>query len=88
MPRFFFHLEHHEALRDVVGMDLPDLAAAKCEAFEVIARKLCDRREGFWDADTFQVTATDLEGLTLFVLDMMVVMAPAVRSFEAPLLQP
>ena len=82
MPRYFFHFEHHEALRDTIGMELPDIAAAKCEAFEVIARKLCESRQGFWDADTFQVTTTDSDGLTLFMLDMMVAMAPVTRLFE------
>lgn len=84
MPRYFFHLEHAEDVRDIAGTDLPDLAAAKCEAVQVIARELCAHPQGFWDADTYQVTVSDAGGLTLFMVAMMAVLAPVSAAVSRP----
>jgi hypothetical protein len=39
MPKFHFHLDDE---RDEEGLDLADLAGAKCEALEFAARHICD----------------------------------------------
>ena len=36
--------------------------------------------EVFWEADTYQVTVTDANGLTLFSIAMMSIMAPVMTA--------
>ncbi len=78
MPRFFFHLENTATpVRDTEGVELGDLAAAKCHGVTLIAEALCASPQAFWEADTYQVVVTDADGLMLFQICMMAVMAPA-----------
>ena len=77
MPKYFFHLENAASpARDTEGVELAGLEAAKCHAVKVIAEALCESPTGFWATDTYQITATDEDGLTLFMVCMMSVIAP------------
>ena len=77
MPRFFFHVHGPP---DELGVELPDLAAAKCEAVRFAGRLLCDQASEFWESADFHMTVTDERGLTLFTLQFHAFDAPAIRS--------
>lgn len=78
MARYFFHLENTPSpARDTEGVELADIDAAKCHAVTVIAEALCERPRSFWEAETYQIAVTDTGGLTLFMVCMISVIAPA-----------
>lgn len=74
MPRYFFHVEGHP---DDLGMELPTIARAKCEAVRYAGQLICDQAEDFWDAREFTLTVSDESGLTLFSLVLVGTEAPA-----------
>jgi hypothetical protein len=65
MPKFHFHLDDE---RDEQGLELANLAAAKCEALEFAARHICDAANAFWDREEWTLTVTNESGLTLMQL--------------------
>jgi hypothetical protein len=77
MPRFFFQVEGPP---DDWGTELPDLAAAKCEAVRYAGRLICEEAERFWDTADFAMTVTDENGLILFSLTLSGTEAPAIRA--------
>lgn len=77
MPRYFFHLEHAVEVRDERGVELSDLDAAKCHAVKTIAEALCEEPNAFWAADQFRMTVSRADGLVLFRVEMVSVLAPA-----------
>ena len=78
MPKFHFHLDDH---RDEQGLELADLAAAKCEALEFAARHICDAANAFWDKDEWTLSVTNERGLTLLQLQIVGTQSPA-TSFK------
>ena len=68
MPKFHFHLDDQ---RDEQGLELADLAAAKCEALEFAARHICDAANAFWDRKDWTLSVTDERGLTLVQLHIV-----------------
>ena len=68
MRRFHFHLDDQ---RDEEGLELADLAAAKCEALEFAARHICDAANAFWDREEWTLSVTDERGLTLMQLQIV-----------------
>jgi hypothetical protein len=80
MSVYYFHMENPERVHDTAGAELADLESAKCHAVTLIGRALCEHPKGFWDAETYQVTVTDEGGLTLFMVCMMSVIAPALMT--------
>lgn len=68
MPKFHFHLDDEH---DAQGLDLADLAAAKCEALEFAARHICDAANTFWDREEWTLIVSDERGLTLLRLDIV-----------------
>ena len=84
MPKYYFHLENSACpVPDTEGRELDNLDAAKCHAVTVVADALCEHPKGFWETDTYQITATDSDGLNLFMICMMSVMAPAIATNPA-----
>jgi hypothetical protein len=84
MPRFYFHLENTATpVRDTQGAELDGLEAAKCHAVTIIAEALCEHPKGFWEAETYQITVTDEDNLTLFMVCMMSVIAPVIRPRDS-----
>jgi hypothetical protein len=81
MSRYYFHVDDGEELPDTLGLELPSLAAAKCEAVRCASRLICDDAERFWNAGELQMTVANEKGLTLFALALTLaaVDAPAVR---------
>jgi hypothetical protein len=68
MPRFHFNLDDQP---DEQGLELTDLAAAKCEALEFAARHICDAANAFWDREEWTLRVTDERGLTLMQLHIV-----------------
>ena len=77
MPMFHFHLDDEG---DQQGLELPDLAAAKCEALEFAARHICDAANAFWDRDEWTLTVTDERRLTLLHLQIVGTQSAATSS--------
>jgi len=89
MPRYHFHLADGGA-DDEEGCELPDLAAARRAAVELLGQSLADRADAFWREGEWLLTVTDPGGLTLFTLRVFaadapsVPPAPALKSEPAP----
>jgi Domain of unknown function (DUF6894) len=84
MGRYYFNVDDGSNIRDTLGMDLPALAAAKCEAVRYASRLICDDAEHFWDAGVFQMTVSDEKGLTIFALTLTLAAdeAPVTRTAQ------
>jgi hypothetical protein len=80
MPKFHFHLNDE---RDQEGVELPNLAAAKCEALEFASRHICEAANSFWDREDWMLTVTDENGLTLVQLHIIGTQAAAVSSSKS-----
>ena len=77
MPKYHFHLDDQ---RDEEGIELPNLAAAKCEALEFASRHICDAANSFWDREDWTLTVTDERGLTLVQLHIIGTQSAATSS--------
>ena len=77
MPHFVLNVEGDP---NPVGIDLPSLAAAKCEALRHASKTVCDDPKQFWSTREFQMTVTDGRGLALFALTISGIEAPAIRA--------
>ena len=77
MPRFYFHLDGRP---DQEGVELADVATAKCEAIKFAGRQVCDEAHTFWNNADWTMTVTDESGLTLFQLQIVGTESPAIRS--------
>ena len=84
MPRYHFHTEDGECLRDEDGVELADLEAAKREAVKLLGESLSDDACQFWVHEAFRVIVTDADGLTLLTLDVGVTLSPALASLRGP----
>jgi hypothetical protein len=68
MRKYHFNLDN---TRDLVGVELPGLAAAKCEALQFAARHICDAATDFWGREEWTLSVTNEIGLTLLRLDIV-----------------
>lgn len=82
MPKYIFTLaaDHEEWSGEV--QDLPDVQAAKCVAIRMIAETLCNHPQAFWEEDPHQVTVSDENMLTLFIVNIATTTSPAIRSLS------
>lgn len=76
MPRYFFHVEDGP---DDLGMDLPSLGDAKCQAVRYAADIMCDSAATFWDKAAFTMWVEDDTGLILFSIHVLGTDAPVIR---------
>jgi hypothetical protein len=81
MPKFHFHLDHE---RDEQGLELADLAAAKCEALDFAARHICDAANAFWSRAEWTLTVANQDELTLFQLHIVGTQSAATSSGTRP----
>ena len=77
MVRYFFDISDGEFLRDDVGTELPDLAAARRTSVDIVAELLRGRGEAFWDGDEWELHCRTADDIRLFTLIFMGVDAPA-----------
>jgi hypothetical protein len=85
MRKFYFHLDGEP---DAHGLELPDLAAAKCEALEFAARHICDAANAFWDREEWTLTVTDERGLSLLQLHILGTQSAATSPLAFAQLRP
>lgn len=77
MPRYFFHTQNGDCIRDDQGEELKNVSAAREEAVAVLGEILRYRGSSFWTTRAFSVIVTDDEGQT-------VVSVTASASDQAP----
>ncbi|KQR56213.1 MULTISPECIES: hypothetical protein [unclassified Brevundimonas] len=77
MPRYFFHTQNGDCIRDDQGEELRSIDAAREEAVAVLGEILRYRGASFWTTRAFSVIVTDTEGRT-------VVSVTASASDQAP----
>lgn len=80
MPKYVFSLANDHDGWDGEAKELADVQAAKCVAIKMIADTLCSHPQTFWDAESHQVTVSDENGLTLFMVDLLTTTSPAILS--------
>jgi hypothetical protein len=78
MPNYHFNISD-DASPDPDGIEIANLATAKCEAIQMAGRIICDAARDFWDRAEWTMTVTDDQGLTLFTLQIVGTEAPSVR---------
>lgn len=84
MPRYFFNIDDGRSARDIDGIELKDLATAKCEGVKLAGRLICDDAGRFWDRREWGLTVTDSAGLILFSLAFLGTEAPAAARLLPP----
>lgn len=77
MPRYFFHTQNGDCIRDDQGEELRSVDAAREEAVAVLGEILRYRGASFWTTRAFSVIVTDDNGQT-------VVSVTASASDQAP----
>jgi len=77
LPRYFFHTQNGDCIRDDQGEELRSVDAAREEAVAVLGEILRYRGASFWTTRAFSVIVTDDEGQT-------VVSVTASASDQAP----
>jgi len=77
VPRYYFHTEDSRQAPDREGVDLPDLAAARQEAVRALGEMLKERSEAFWNEGLLRMRVADGAGLTLFLIEVNAIAAPA-----------
>ena len=68
MQRFFFNTADGTRVRDVEGVSLPDLGAARVQAIRFMGGLLSDKPEFLWDGRDFRVEVTNQEGRVLCIV--------------------
>ena len=81
MPIFHFHVGGDLVCEGDEGIELNDLAAAKCEAVKLCGRIICDTAGAFWESSDLVMNVTNDAGLVLFYLHFVGVEAPASRAY-------
>lgn len=66
MPRYYFHTQNGDRVRDEQGEELADLDAARNEALTVLGEILRYRGSAFWTTGSFSVVVTDAGGEVAF----------------------
>lgn len=88
MPRYFFHVhDGADAGRDTDGIEIDDIAIAKCEAVKYAGKLICDEAGDFWDRKEWKMTVENESGLMLFELQFVgseVSLANASQSAAPP----
>ena len=77
MPRYFFHTQNGDCIRDDQGEELKGIDAAREEAVAVLGESLRYRGSSFWTTGAFSIIVTDADGDT-------VVSITAAASDDAP----
>ena len=65
MPRYFFHTQNGDVVRDDQGEELHGVEAAREEAVAVLGEILRYRGAAFWATRRFSVVVTDDAGRTV-----------------------
>lgn len=80
MPKFHFHLNDE---RDELGVELANLAAAKCGVLEFASRHICNPANAFWDREEWTLSVADETGLVFLQLHIVGTQSAAMSPQEA-----
>jgi len=80
MPRYFFHNEDGRCYPDATGVELPDMAAVRHTALQVLTEMMDLHEKDVWDTGAWRVTVADEAGLTLYVVDLAITGSAAVST--------
>jgi hypothetical protein len=78
MATYYFHIRDGYDQPDEVGAVLPDIAAARRQAVQVLSEMLSEQPDRFWGDGQLQVVVSDETNLTLFVLNVTATPAPSI----------
>jgi hypothetical protein len=78
VPRYYFHTDNGHSMRDREGVELPDLDAARFEAVCALGEILRERVDEFWRDGSLRLCVADVDGLTLFLVEVNATAAPSV----------
>lgn len=78
MPTFHFTVRDGSDRPDPVGVDLPNLKAARHHAVAFAGQLLIGDPDAFWSGDDWRMEVTDDRGLILLTLIFVGLDAPAV----------
>jgi hypothetical protein len=78
MTTYYFHIRDGYDQRDETGAVLPDIAAARRQAVQVLSEMLREQPDRFWRDGQLEVIVADETDLTLFVLNVSATLAPSV----------
>jgi hypothetical protein len=84
MPRYFFNIADAHTAIACKGQDLPLLQDARCYAVKYAGQVLCDQDPSFWQDDDWVLTVSDENKLTLLVVVIGTVNAPATARAHLP----
>ncbi len=84
MTRYFFNTQDGEAVVDVEGVELPDLAAAQINAVQLLGELLREHAVEFWKTRVYSVTVTDESGAPVILLMTAGAPMPARRHIADP----
>ncbi|MBW6530410.1 hypothetical protein KZ820_06655 [Sphingomonas sp. RRHST34] len=80
MPRFFFHVTDGVDIRDEEGTELPNLKAARRVAVQYAGALLREVDSDELDRHDWVMTVTDDTGLTMFTLNIFLMLAPSISG--------
>ena len=76
-PRFFFHMHDGSDHRDAEGVELPSIESARLMAIRYLSERLAEAPEKFAADANWQVQVENEDGLTLLIIYVNEVTAPA-----------
>jgi hypothetical protein len=76
MATYYFHIRDGYDQRDEAGAVLPDIAAARRQAVQVLSEMLREQPDRFWGDRRLEVVVSDETDLILFVLKVTATIAP------------
>jgi hypothetical protein len=79
VPRFYFHTQDGHAVPDSGGVELVDIASARAQAVAMTGEMLRDLGDRFWGSESFSLTVTNSDHLTLFTILVAAVNSPALH---------
>ena len=77
MPLYFFDIADANTAIPCQGAELSSLAEARCFALKYAGQVLCDQPASFWTDDEWVLTVSDEHHLTMFVIVISTLDAPA-----------
>lgn len=82
MPLFFFDVTDGDFIPDLIGTELPNVAAARTHAVAYAAKLLQERENAvrFWGGDEWLIEVKDDIGIILFTLVFMARDTPVSRK--------
>ncbi len=84
MPRYFFHVENGDLVKDEQGADLPNLEAVRNKAAMLLGELLKNAPDMFWADQSLRVIVTDDRQLIILTVDAVATTSPSVARPASP----